>query len=155
MKLDDAKLQHLDQQLCFPLYVATNLLGRIYRPLLDGIGLTYSQYLAMLVLWEFGTQSVGELGERLYLDSGTLTPLLKRLEAAGLVSRDRSLADQRRVDVSLTAAGRALKKKAIEVPRTLVCLTGLDNETGSRLREDMKNLVSTLEKTLAKEQAHE
>ncbi len=150
MKPNDAQLMQLDQLLCFPVYAATNLFGRLYRPLLDKIGLTYPQYLAMLVLWEFGTQSVGELGARLYLDSGTLTPLLKRLEAAGWVSRERSATDQRRVEVSLTAAGRALKKKAVEVPRALVCMLDLDLEKGLRLRDDMKKLMSILEQAVGK-----
>jgi DNA-binding MarR family transcriptional regulator len=150
MKLDDAQLMQLDQLLCFPIYAATNLFGRLYRPLLDRIGLTYPQYLTMLVLWEFGTQSVGELGARLYLDSGTLTPLLKRLEQAGWVVRERSTKDERRVEVSLTAAGRALKKKALEVPRALVCMTELDMAKGVRLRDDMKKLISVLEGALDK-----
>lgn len=148
MKLTDAQLLQLDQMLCFPVYAASNLFGRLYRPLLDALGLTYPQYLVMLVLWEFGAQSVGELGTRLYLDSGTLTPLLKRMEAKGWVSRERSAADERRVDVSLTAAGRALKKKAIEVPRALVCMIDLDLEKALRLRDDVKKLISSLKTAL-------
>lgn len=111
----------LDAQLCFKLYAINNLLGRLYRPLLEPLGLTYPQYLAMLALWEDDRSSVGELCRRLRLDSGTLTPLLKRLEAAGLVERRRDAADERRVVVSLTPAGAALGERAAGVPGELAC----------------------------------
>lgn len=153
MKPDDADLMRLDELLCFPIYAANHLLGRLYRPLLDRVGLTYPQYLVMLVLWEFGTQSVGELGQRLYLDSGTLTPLLKRLETAGLVSRARARSDERRVEVSLTPAGRALRKKAGEVPKALVCMVDIDRARGTKLRDDMKRFISALEGALEKGEA--
>lgn len=110
----------LDRQICFPIYAASNLLNRMYRPVLDKLGLTYPQYLVMLVLWEDEPQSVGDLGARLYLDSGTLTPLLKRLELAGFVKRRRDKADERRVLVGLTPRGRSLKTRAARVPETLV-----------------------------------
>src|SRR5436190_16074857 len=100
------ELLHLDNQLCFSLYSASLAMTKLYKPLLDEIGLTYPQYLAMLVLWERDGLMVSELGERLYLDSGTLTPLLKRLEAAGLIARIRAVEDERRVHITLTAAGR-------------------------------------------------
>jgi len=106
----------LDNQLCFALYSASLAMTKVYKPLLDALGLTYPQYLAMLVLWERDGLMVSELGERLYLDSGTLTPLLKRLEAGGLVSRVRDVADERRVHVRLTAAGRKLKVRAGKIP---------------------------------------
>ena len=106
----------LDNQLCFALYSASLAMTKLYKPLLDELGLTYPQYLVMLVLWEGDGLMVSELGQRLYLDSGTLTPLLKRLEAAGLVSRLRDVADERRVHVHLTAAGRKLKARAAKVP---------------------------------------
>src|SRR3989338_8092204 len=99
----------LDNQLCFALYSASLAMTKLYKPLLDELGLTYPQYLALLVLWEQDSLMVSELGERLYLDSGTLTPLLKRLETSGLVSRLRDVEDERRVHISLTAAGRKLK----------------------------------------------
>src|SRR6188768_3304422 len=104
----DAMLQ-LDNQLCFALYSASLAMTKLYKPLLEELGLTYPQYLAMLVLWERDDLMVSELGERLYLDSGTLTPLLKRLEAAGLIARTRAVQEERRVHISLTAAGRKLK----------------------------------------------
>src|SRR5213080_3658005 len=99
----------LDNQLCFALYSASLAMTKLYKPLLDELGLTYPQYLAMLVLWERDGLMVSKLGERLSLDSGTLTPLLKRLESAGLVARIRAVEDERRVHVTLTAAGRRLK----------------------------------------------
>src|SRR5580698_2848501 len=99
----------LEAQLCFPLYAASNLLTRLYRPLLEELGLTYPQYLVLLVLWARRSARVSELSTALYLDSGTLTPLLKRLEANGLVRRERSAEDERRVEVSLTREGEALK----------------------------------------------
>jgi DNA-binding MarR family transcriptional regulator len=106
----------LDNQLCFALYSASLAMTKLYKPLLADLGLTYPQYLAMLVLWERDGLMVSELGERLFLDSGTLTPLLKRLEAAGLVARIRALDDERRVHVTLTADGRKLKARAAKVP---------------------------------------
>ncbi|MGC4012895.1 MAG: MarR family transcriptional regulator [Luteolibacter sp.] len=106
----------LDNQLCFALYSASLAMTKLYKPLLDEMGLTYPQYLAMLVLWERDGLMVSELGERLGLDSGTLTPLLKRLEAAGLVARIRAVEDERRVHVTLTAAGRKLKARAHKIP---------------------------------------
>jgi DNA-binding MarR family transcriptional regulator len=114
LSTDEALL--LDNQLCFALYSASLAMTKLYKPLLDELGLTYPQYLVMLVLWEGDGLMVSELGQRLYLDSGTLTPLLKRLEAAGLVSRMRAAEDERRVHIHLTAAGRKLKTRAAKVP---------------------------------------
>jgi MarR family transcriptional regulator, organic hydroperoxide resistance regulator len=126
-KQDGGGLLRLDRQLCFALYSASSLVTRLYRPLLEPLGLTYPQYLAMLVLWEKAPRTVGELGEVLGLDSATLTPLLKRLEGGGLVSRKRDPADERRVLVEPTAAGTALRERAKVVPKALLCqlpLTG-------------------------------
>jgi len=109
----------LDRQMCFALYSASLAMTKLYKPLLEPLGLTYPQYLALLVLWERDGLSVGELGERLFLDSGTLTPLLKRMEAAGLLQRARAADDERRVIVSLTPAGLTLKQQARDVPREL------------------------------------
>ena len=111
----DPMLQ-LDNQLCFALYSTSLAMTKLYKPLLDELGLTYPQYLAMLVLWEKDGLMVSELGERLCLDSGTLTPLLKRLEASGLVSRLRDVADERRVHITLSPAGRKLKALAAKIP---------------------------------------
>lgn len=106
----------LDNQVCFALYSASLAMTKLYKPLLDELGLTYPQYLALLVLWERDGVTVSELGERLSLDSGTLTPLLKRLEGAGLLSRLRDAADERRVLIRLTADGRQLKARAQRIP---------------------------------------
>lgn len=115
----DALLQ-LDNQVCFALYSASLAMTRVYKPLLDALGLTYPQYLAMLVLWEKDGLMVSELGDKLFLDSGTLTPLLKRLEASGLITRLRAVADERRVHISLTAQGRALKAQAATIPACIL-----------------------------------
>ena len=106
----------LDNQLCFALYSTSLAMTKLYKPLLDELGLTYPQYLTMLVLWEQDGLTVSELGQRLYLDSGTLTPLLKRLESSGLISRMRAVEDERRVHITLTAAGRKLKTRAAKIP---------------------------------------
>ena len=118
--VDAAALLKLEHQLCFPLYAASNLLTRLYRPLLSELQLTYPQYLVMLVLWERAPQAVGEIGERLYLDSGTLTPLLKRMEANGLITRRRDARDERRVQIALTEAGEALRARAARVPLAMI-----------------------------------
>lgn len=114
----------LDRQLCFALYSASLAMTKLYKPLLDPLGLTYPQYLVMLVLWEGDGLTVGQLGERLALDSGTLTPLLKRLEAGALVQRLRDAADERRVLLRLTPAGRALKRRAAAVPPAVAAASG-------------------------------
>lgn len=114
----------LDNQLCFALYSASLAMTKLYKPLLESLGLTYPQYLVMLVLWEQDGQSVTALGERLGLDSGTLTPLLKRMEAAGLLQRQRAADDERRLQVCLTPAGVTLQERAARVPRCVVTQTG-------------------------------
>jgi DNA-binding MarR family transcriptional regulator len=134
----------LDRQICFPLYAASNLLTRLYRPVLAKLGLTYPQYLVMLVLWESAPQSVSELGARLHLDSGTLTPLLKRLEQAGFVSRQRDAGDERRVLIDLTAAGRTLRRKASAVPTTLAKGLNLPTDDVETLRRAVQGIVAVL-----------
>lgn len=119
MSTTDALL--LENQLCFALYSTSLAMNKTYQPLLRELGLTYPQYLALLVLWQTDHISVSTLGQHLYLDSGTLTPLLKRLELADLVRRERSEDDERRVIVNLTSAGRNLKKKASEFPKQILC----------------------------------
>jgi DNA-binding MarR family transcriptional regulator len=114
----------LDHQLCFALYAASLAMTKLYKPLLEPLGLTYPQYLVLLVLWEGDGITVSQLGERLSLDSGTLTPLLKRLEASGLLQRLRDSADERRVLLQLTHAGRALKQQALAVPQAVACASG-------------------------------
>ena len=114
VKLDP--MLQLDNQLCFALYSTSLAMTKLYKPLLAELGLTYPQYLTMLVLWECDGLMVSELGERLYLDSGTLTPLLKRLEASGYISRLRDVNDERRVHITLTSTGRKLKARAAKIP---------------------------------------
>lgn len=116
----------LDRQLCFALYSTSLAMTKLYKPLLEALGLTYPQYLVMLVLWEQDALAVGELGARLYLDSGTLTPLLKRMEAAGWLRRQRAADDERRVLVTLSSAGHQLKSRAAKIPECLVRATQCD-----------------------------
>jgi DNA-binding MarR family transcriptional regulator len=127
----------LANQLCFAVYSTAHALNRVYKPLLDALGLTYPQYLAMLVLWERDGMSVSEIGARLHLDSGTLTPLLKRLEAAGLVRRVRDPADERQVRIALTPKGRALYDKAKPVPLAIACAAGEPAEAVQRLKDEL------------------
>lgn len=136
----------LDRQICFPLYAASNLINRLYRPVLSKLGLTYPQYLVMLALWEQAPRTVGALGEALYLDSGTLTPLLKRMEQAGLLTRKRDPEDERRVQVDLTSEGRALKAEAQRVPETLTAGFEGDPADVEKLRDSVQALVATLAK---------
>lgn len=130
----------LDEQLCFALYSASLAMTKAYRPLLDALGLTYPQYLTMMVLWERDARIVSELSERLHLDSGTLTPLLKRLESAGLLTRLRLADDERRVAVHLTPAGRALRSRAGTLPARMARLTGCSASELAQLRRRLLQL---------------
>ena len=134
----------LNRQLCFAMYSASRAATAAYRPMLGELGLTYPQYLVMLVLWEDEARSVRELGEELGLDSGTLSPLLKRLEALGLVERRRSAADERRVEVFLTAAGTALSVQAAGIPQRLADAAGLAPAEIDQLRETLARLTAAL-----------
>ena len=135
----------LDQQFCFALYAASRSVTGLYRPLLDPLGLTYPQYLVMLVLWEQDGLTVRELGKRLQLDSGTLTPLLKRMQAAGLVSRQRRAEDEREVEIRLTEAGLALRDQASEVPQCMARRLQLTLDQMLALRDELKQLNSQLQ----------
>jgi DNA-binding MarR family transcriptional regulator len=134
----------LDRQVCFALYAASRAVTQLYRPLLDALGLTYPQYLVLLVLWERGPVTVSELGDALDLDSGTLSPLLKRLAAAGLVTRGRRPDDERSVEVRLTRAGTELKAKAAGVPRKIARATGLRVADLAALRRDLVALTEVV-----------
>jgi DNA-binding MarR family transcriptional regulator len=136
----------LDNQLCFPLYAAARLVTQAYRPHLDALGITYAQYLVLLVLWERDRQTVTEIGVRLFLDSGTLTPVLKRLERAGLVRRGRRAQDERLVENQLTAAGKRLKQRATRVPVALLCEVGLGLDELTRVRKTVRDLVARLQR---------
>jgi DNA-binding MarR family transcriptional regulator len=129
------QLLDLDQQFCFAVYSAAHALNRAYKPLLDALGVTYPQYLVLLTLWAEDGQSVGGIGERLMLESSTLTPLLKRLEAAGLIRRERNPEDERQVQIRLTPKGRRLHDKAQAVPPAILQATQCDAETLGRLRD--------------------
>ena len=128
----------LDHQLCFKLYAASRAVTRAYKPMLDQLGLTYPQYLAMLVLWEEDGLTVGEVSARLLTDPGSLTPLLKRLEAEGMLSRVRSHEDQRVVHLRLTEQGKALQEKAKTIPQCILAASGLSLE---QLQDIQKNLL--------------
>ncbi|MCL1500045.1 MarR family transcriptional regulator [Xanthomonas nasturtii] len=139
----DALLK-LDNQLCFALYSANLAMHKLYRGLLKDLDLTYPQYLAMLVLWETDERSVSEIGERLYLDSATLTPLLKRLQAAGLVTRTRAASDERQVIIALTEAGRALRSRAGAVPEQVFCASACSLDELRQLKQELEKLRSSL-----------
>ncbi|WP_335945349.1 MarR family transcriptional regulator [Pseudomonas sp. G166] len=146
MSVDSLKL---DSQLCFKLYAASRAVIRGYKPMLDQLGLTYPQYLAMLVLWEWQEiapeqPTVKALGERLSLDSGTLTPLLKRLEQLDLVQRQRSARDEREVHLSLTDAGRALREQVGPLKARLLCDSGIDLDRLGSLRDGLDHLLGQI-----------
>ncbi|GHF75066.1 MarR family transcriptional regulator [Streptomyces sp. NRRL_ISP-5395] len=142
----DAELLRLDHQVCFSLHAASRAFGGFYRQALKDLGLTYSQYLVMLVLWEHGPQSVKAIGERLQLDSGTLSPLLKRLETAGLVRRERSREDERSVVIDLTDEGTRLRERALSVPRGVLAATGLSLDEVLGLQDVLGRLTAALGK---------
>lgn len=137
--------ERLEGHLCFDIYAASRLITRAYRPLLDSLDLTYPQYLVMLALWERDHRTVKNLGETLELDSGTLSPLLKRLEAVGLVRRERTRRDEREVEVSLTVAGIELNERARDVPEQLACLIQLPAEELRDLQARLRVLRNNLE----------
>ncbi|KIZ16929.1 MarR family winged helix-turn-helix transcriptional regulator [Streptomyces natalensis] len=145
LPVPDSELLRLDHQVCFQLHAASRAFGSVYRDALKDLGLTYPQYLAMLVLWEHGAQPVKAIGEQLRLDSGTLSPLLKRLEGAGLVRRERSTEDERSVTVHLTAAGEDLRERALPVPRRMLAATGLTVEELRMLRGLLGRVTAALD----------
>lgn len=134
----------LDNQLCFALYACSKEVVRRYKPFLDQLGITYTQYIALMVLWETDGVSVGELGERLLLDSGTLTPLLKKMESAGLVRRQRSAGDERRVEVHLTQAGRNLKSQAARVPLEMAGCVQLEPQEAAQLAGLLRKVLANV-----------
>ncbi|MFH9401497.1 MarR family winged helix-turn-helix transcriptional regulator [Streptomyces sp. NPDC017638] len=143
--MTDTEWLRLDRQICFSLHAASRAFNGVYRVLLGDLGLTYPQYLVMLVLWEQGDLPVKRLGEQLRLDSGTLSPLVKRLEGAGLVRRERSAEDERSVLVRLTGEGAALRERAVEVPRRIMSATGFDPAEIGELRERLDRLTAALD----------
>lgn len=137
----------LENQFCFALYSASLAMTKTYKPFLDKLGLTYPQYLVMLVLWQQDDVLVKSIGEKLFLDSGTLTPLLKRLEASSLIQRTRDEADERQVRITLTKEGRALKKKAQCIPHDVLCASGQSHEVLQNLRTQLSAIRDDLAKS--------
>nr|WP_227014328.1 MarR family transcriptional regulator [Nocardiopsis sinuspersici] len=135
----------MDNQLCFSLYAASRALTGLYRELLGDLGLTYPQYLVMLVLWERGTLTVKELSRALHLDSGTLSPLLRRLEGAGLLTRERSATDERVVEVSATREGEELRARAEGVPDRVLCAADLPPDQAAALRDALGQITRSVE----------
>ncbi|MCD8005990.1 MAG: MarR family transcriptional regulator [Oscillospiraceae bacterium] len=142
--MDKYDVLKIENQLCFPLYVSAKEVVRKYKPYLDQIDLTYTQYITMMVLWEYGQMNVRELGDRLYLDSGTLTPLLKKLESKGLIQRERSDKDERNLIVTLTDEGVELREKAVCIPMAIGSCINLT-------QEEAFTLYNLLYKILGKE----
>ena len=130
----------LDNQFCFALYSTNLALHKLYRQLLAPMNLTYPQYLVMLVLWEQDDVTVSDIGERLFLDSATLTPLLKRLQSAGLINRERSRQDERQVVITLSESGRALQQQAATIPQAIRCAIACDDATLSGLKQQLEQL---------------
>ncbi|HEX9858789.1 MAG TPA: MarR family transcriptional regulator [Paracoccaceae bacterium] len=131
---------HLDSMLCFALYSATHAMQHVYKPLLEGLGLTYPQYLVLITLWQQDGQTVGQLGAALQLESNTLTPLLKRMETAGLLTRARDTGDERQVRLTLTGRGRALQARAEAIPACLLERSGLTLEALADLQHRIAGL---------------
>jgi DNA-binding MarR family transcriptional regulator len=138
----------LDNQLCFAVYSTAHAFNRVYKPLLDRLGLTYPQYLVMLVLWERDDVPVKDIGERLFLDSGTLTPLLKRLEAAELIRRTRNADDERQVLIALTSQGQALREKAKAVPQGILAASACSTSELMTMKNDLVALRDKLNAAL-------
>ena len=134
----------LDSQLCFPLYACAREVVKRYRPFLDGIGLTYTQYIAMMVLWETPCISSRQLGQRLFLDSGTLTPVLKKLESMGYINRKRDEKDERNLILTLTEAGKALKERAALIPPQMSACIRMDPQDAIQLYTLLHRLLDTM-----------
>lgn len=144
--MDNNDLLKLENQLCFSVYATSRSITKIYRPLLDELGITYPQYLVMIVLWENGTVTLKDLGNKLYLDSGTLTPLLKRLESLNLIKRERSSEDERLLCVTLTEKGTSLKEKALSIPECILKAINLEYGELIRLKKGLDNLLHEINK---------
>lgn len=144
--MENQNTPKLENQLCFPFYVIAKEITGMYRPFLEELDMTYSQYLVMMVLWEYERLSVNQIGEKLYLDSGTLTPLLKRLEAKSYIVRHRKKEDERVVEVFLTEQGNELQKKACIIPAKMQEKLDLSNEDLLQLKETVTTLLNKIEK---------
>jgi MarR family transcriptional regulator, organic hydroperoxide resistance regulator len=138
------EMLNLDNQLCFALYVCSKEIIRKYKPLLEPLNLTYTGYITLLALWEKDKVTINELGKRLYLDSGTLTPLSKKLEGLGYIARKRSTSDERNVYITVTDKGYQLKEKAVSIPHDLICDTNLDIENASQILSNLHQIIERL-----------
>ncbi|MDN4014605.1 MarR family transcriptional regulator [Chryseobacterium gambrini] len=144
--MENPEFLKLENQLCFPLYVIAKEITGLYRPFLDELDITYPQYLVMMVLWEHDGLPVNSIGEKLYLDSGTLTPLLKRLENKGFIERKRKKEDERVVEVFITESGRNLQEKACRIPEKLFQKIGASPEDWKALKENVQKILTKIEK---------
>ncbi|MDD6154953.1 MAG: MarR family transcriptional regulator [Eubacteriales bacterium] len=151
--MDDNKVKNdryealkLENQLCFPLYAASRAVVKAYTPLLKPLGLTYTQYIVLMALWENDGQKVGDLCKKLYLDNGTLTPLLKKMERSGLIVRTRAAADERVVMISLTYDGWAMRDKCVDIPKNMACQcrSGMDSKEAKNFYQDLYRLLDAL-----------
>ncbi|RTE09331.1 MarR family winged helix-turn-helix transcriptional regulator [Paenibacillus whitsoniae] len=146
--MSSSEFLKLENQLCFSLYASSRAITRMYRPLLEELGITYPQYLVLLVLWDQEESTVKELSEKLDLDSGTLTPMLKRMEAQQLLVRRRSQEDERVVNILLTETGRALYDRAICIPQTLFAASGLSEEEIVSFNQQLQRIISSVNATM-------
>lgn len=144
--MDEYNPLKLENQICFPLYACSKEIIKLYKPFLDELDLTYTQYITMMVMWEYKNITAHELGEKLYLDSGTLTPMLKKLESKGLIERARSKVDERNLNVSITEKGIALREQAITVPNKLSNCIPLETNKALDLYNTLNELLSLLKK---------
>lgn len=144
--MDEYNPLKLENQICFPLYACSKEIIKLYKPFLDELDLTYTQYITMMVMWEYKNITAHELGEKLYLDSGTLTPMLKKLESKGLIERARSKVDERNLNVSITEKGIQLREKAITVPNKLSNCIPLETDKALDLYNTLNELLSLLKK---------
>ena len=144
--MDEKNPLKLEGQLCFPLYACSKEIIKLYKPYLDELDLTYTQYITMMVMWEHNSITAHELGEKLYLDSGTLTPMLKKLESKGLIERARSKVDERNLDITITEKGKNLREKAVTVPTRLSKCLPLDESKALLLYRTLNELLDLLKK---------
>ena len=143
--MDKDELLKLENQICFPLYVASRLVTRAYQPMLDDMGVTYPQYLVLLSLWEQDKQTVNQISQGLFLNTNTITPLLKRMEKTGIITRTRSQEDERKVLITLTEQGKALKEKAYCIPENILASMGKSTDEVIQLKKQLHSLIRQME----------
>ena len=144
MEFSEYDALKLDNQMCFPLYAASREVTKLYRPYLDALNLTYTQYITMMAMWEHSEMNVKELGKCLFLDSGTLTPVLKKLEAKGYIHRGRSRTDERNLSVTITEEGMKLRDRALAVPTQMACCVDLSPEEGMMMHSLLHKILNNL-----------